>query len=63
MEEKFSLEEKLAEIRALVEKMQKGISDFDKQVELFQKGNRLIESCRAYLDTAEIEIEKLMEES
>lgn len=63
MDEKFSLEDKLAEIRSLVEKMQKGISDFDKQVELFQKGNDLIESCRQYLDAAEIEIEKLMEES
>ncbi|MDX2248186.1 MAG: exodeoxyribonuclease VII small subunit [Bacteroidia bacterium] len=63
MEEKFSLEDKLAEIRALVEKMQKGISDFDKQVELFKKGNILIEECRQYLNVAEMQIEKLMDES
>ncbi|MEZ4827527.1 MAG: exodeoxyribonuclease VII small subunit [Bacteroidia bacterium] len=63
MDEKFSLEDKLAEIRALVEKMQKGISDFDQQVTLFKKGNELIESCRKYLEAAEMEIEKLMEET
>ncbi len=60
MEEKFSLEEKLTEIRLLVDKMQKGVSDFDKQVDLFKKGNLLIKECRDYLDKSELKIEELI---
>ena len=59
-ESKFSLEEKLTEIRELVEKMQKGVSDFDKQVELFKRGNDLIKECREYLDVSELKIEELI---
>ena len=59
-ESKFSLEEKLTQIRDLVEKMQKGVSDFDKQVELFKQGNDLIKECREYLDASELKIEELI---
>ena len=58
--EKFSLEEKLEELRILVEKMQKGISDFDKQVALFKQGSLLIKECREYLNGAELEIQQLI---
>lgn len=58
--EKFSLEEKLEALRALVEKMQKGVSDFDKQVALFKEGNGLIKECRDYLNGAELEIKQLI---
>lgn len=61
MEETFSLEKKLTEIRALVEKMQKGITDFDEQVALFRQGNDMIEECRKYLDASELKIRKLVE--
>lgn len=60
-EEKFSLEEKLEELRLLVEKMQEGMSDFDQQVALFKEGNRLIKSCREYLNGAELEIQQLID--
>lgn len=58
--EKFSLEEKLEALRTLVEKMQKGISDFDQQVALFKEGNALIKECRGYLNGAELEIKQLI---
>lgn len=58
--EKFSLEEKLEDLRSLVEKMQKGVSDFDQQVALFKEGSQLIKECRGYLNGAELEIKQLI---
>ena len=57
----FSLEKTLAELRQLVEQMQKGVSDFDQQVLMFQQGQALIEQCRKYLDGAELQVEQLIE--
>ncbi len=59
-QEKFSLEDKLESLRILVEKMQKGVSDFDQQVTLFKEGNKLIKECRDYLHGAELEIQQLI---
>lgn len=57
----FSLEEKLKEIRALLQKMQAGNQDFDANIKLFTQGTELIEACREYLDTAEMSIKKLID--
>ncbi|MCB0847678.1 MAG: exodeoxyribonuclease VII small subunit [Bacteroidetes bacterium] len=62
MTKPFSLEKKLEEIRQLVEKMQRGVSDFDQQVDLFKQGNQLIKECREYLDKSELKIEQLIKE-
>ncbi len=56
----FSLEEKLTEIRSIVEKMQQGISDFDQQVALFEQGTRLVQDCRQYLNQSELQIQQLI---
>jgi exodeoxyribonuclease VII small subunit len=61
MEEKFSLEDALAEIRAIVDKMQQGVSDFDQQVALFEAGTKLIKDCRAYLNQSELQIQQLID--
>ena len=60
MEEKFSFEDKLLKIRNIVTKMQKGIQNFDQQIELFKEGNQLINDCQAYLDKSELEIKQLI---
>ncbi|MEO0898843.1 MAG: exodeoxyribonuclease VII small subunit [Bacteroidota bacterium] len=60
-EKAFSLEESLQEIRDILEEMQKGISDFDKQMKLFKRGNELVDSCRKYLDAAEMSIQQLVD--
>lgn len=59
--ESFSLEQKLSELRELVEKMNQGVSNFDSQVALFQKGTSLIEECRKYLDQSEMKIQQLID--
>lgn len=61
MEQAFSLEEQLTKLRALVDKMNKGVSDFDQQVALFQEGTAMIEACRAYLDQSEMKIQQLID--
>lgn len=59
-ENEFSLEEKLREIRGLLEKMQSGGMDFDENVKLFTQGTELIGSCRTYLDQAEMRVQQLI---
>ncbi len=59
-EQTFSLEEKLAEIRSIVDQMQRGVEDFDKQVALFKSGRELIQQCQKYLDESEMEIKQLV---
>lgn len=60
-QEKFSLEDRLTEVRKIIDQMQKGISDFDQQVALFQAGSSMIKECREYLDTSELQIKQLID--
>ena len=59
-EQSFSLEKNLQQLRNLIDEMQKGISDFDKQIEMFQEGQRIIKVCRAYLDDTEMTVKQLI---
>lgn len=60
-EKEFSLEKKLEAIREILEQMQRGVSDFDKQTALFKSGKQLIHECRTYLEVSELEIKKLVD--
>ena len=61
-EKSFSLEEKLEELRKILEQMQKGMSDFDEQMSLFRRGQELIGVCREYLQEAELQVDQLLDE-
>jgi exodeoxyribonuclease VII small subunit len=56
----FSLEEKLRELREILQKMQMGANDFDENIQLFTQGNALIATCRKYLDGAEMSVKQLI---
>ena len=58
--EAFSLEDKLKEIREILQKMQIGANDFDENIKLFTQGTTLIAACRKYLDTAEVSVRQLI---
>jgi exodeoxyribonuclease VII small subunit len=58
--ETFSLEEKLKQIREILQKMQMGANDFDENIRLFTQGTVLIAECRKYLDTAEMSVKQLI---
>lgn len=60
-EKEFSLEDSLQHIREILDKMQRGVSDFDKQMALFKEGNQLIKDSRTYLDGAEMTIKQLVD--
>ncbi|MFK7923454.1 MAG: exodeoxyribonuclease VII small subunit [Bacteroidia bacterium] len=60
-QEKFSLEDRLTEVRKIIDQMQKGVSDFDQQVALFQAGSSMIKECREYLDASELQIKQLID--
>lgn len=62
MIKKVSLDTDIMRIRTIVEEMQKGISDFDKQVALFKEASELIKACQTYLNQSEIEIKQLIGE-
>jgi exodeoxyribonuclease VII small subunit len=59
--EQFSLEEKLREIKEILQKMQMGANDFDENIKLFTRGTGLIAECRKYLDGAELSVKRLIE--
>lgn len=58
--EEFSLETKMQELRAILSQMQTGSLDFDTNIKLFTQGTEIIGACRAYLDTAELSVKKLV---
>ncbi len=60
--EDFSLEEKLEELRILLDQMQKGMTDFDQQMALFRHGQSLIAACRKHLDATELLVEQILQE-
>ena len=60
-QEKFSLEDRITEVRKIIDQMQKGVSDFDQQVALFQAGSSMIKECREYLDASELQIKQLID--
>ncbi len=60
MNESFSLDTKITRIRTIVEEMQKGVTDFDRQVSLFKEASELIKSCKEYLKNAETEVQVLI---
>ena len=58
----MQLEQTLAEIRDIVAQLQKGSTDFDKQLELYQRGRALVKDCYAYLETAEMQVKLLQDD-
>ncbi len=61
MDENFSLEKKIEQIKVIVEKMQKGVIDFDEHVALFKEGIQLVKDCQQYLEGAEAKIQQLVD--
>jgi len=60
MEDTFSLEKNIAQIKNIVEKMQKGVVNFDEHIALFKEGIQLIKESQQYLNEAEGRIQQLI---
>lgn len=59
--QEFSLEKQLTRLRSLLDQMQKGVGDFDRQMALFKEGQTIVQSARRYLDEAELQVKQLVE--
>ena len=60
MAEEFSLEKNLEKIREIVDKLHKGIGDFDEHVALMKEGLDKIKQAHEYLDQTELKIEQFV---
>jgi exodeoxyribonuclease VII small subunit len=60
VQQDFSLEAKMQELRGILGQMQSGSLDFDTNIKLFTQGNAIIKACRGYLDAAEMSVKVLM---
>ena len=58
----FSLEASLKEIKEILDKMRENQTDFDRNVQLFRKGTDLIKESRAYLDSSELLLKRLIDD-
>ena len=59
MEQKMKFEEKIAELDAIVKKMESGKLGIDEMIEYFEKGRRLSEDCQKELESIRLKIEKV----
>jgi len=59
----MSFEEALAELEGIVEKLEKGQLSLDESLGLFEKGIKLVKECNAKLKSAQMKVEKLIEEN
>lgn len=57
----FSLEKNLETLQQIIARMQQGVGNFDEQMQLFKKGMALVESSRAYLKEADMQITQLID--
>lgn len=55
-----SFEENLAELEALVKRLEAGNLDLDESLEIYEQAIVLRERCRTFLDESERKVEKLM---
>jgi len=58
--ENLSFEETLAELEAVVEKLESGTLALDQTVALYQRGRALATRCQQLLDAVELRIQQLV---
>ncbi len=59
----MSFEEALVELEGIVEKLEKGQLSLDESLGLFEKGIKLVKECNTKLKSAQMKVEKLIEEN
>ncbi len=59
----MSFEEALVELEGIVEKLEKGQLSLDESLGLFEKGIKLVKECNMKLKSAQMKVEKLIEEN
>ena len=58
-----SFEQNLEKLQSIVEKIESGELGLEDMIKQYEDGIKLIKACREILDTAELKINKLLEDS
>jgi len=58
--EQMTFEQKIARLEEIVTRLEKGDTQLDDSLKLFEEGTRLVADCRKELDHAEQQVVKLM---
>ena len=58
-----SFEQNLEKLQSIVEKIESGELGLEDMINQYEDGIKLIKACREILDTAELKINKLLEDS
>jgi len=58
-----NFEEALSRLEAIVEQLDEGSVSLEESVEMFKEGMELTKYCREKLDTAELELKKLVKDA
>jgi len=58
--ESFKFEQAMADLEALVNKLEKGDMPLDEALDAFDKGVTLVKQCQNKLQTAELRVEKVL---
>lgn len=59
----MSFEESLVELEGIVDKLEKGQLSLDESIGLFETGIKLVRECNTKLKSAQMKVEKLIEEN
>ncbi len=63
MHMEVSFEEALLELEGIVEKLEGGRLSLDESLSLFEKGIKLVKECDTKLKSADLKVQKLIEEN
>lgn len=61
MEEKFSYEVNISEIKSIIQKLKDNPSQFEENFRLFRKAMTLIQKCKKYISEAEMQVKKIVD--
>ncbi len=61
MAKELKFEDKIKRIETIVEQLDKGDSQLDEMIKLFEEGMKLSTECREYLENSEMKVNNILE--
>lgn len=61
MAKELKFEDKIKRIELIVEQLDKGDSQLDEMIKLFEEGMKLSTECRVYLENSEMKVNNILE--
>ncbi len=61
MAKELKFEEKIKRIELIVDQLDKGDTQLDEMIKLFEEGMKLASECREYLENSEMKVNNILE--